>query len=72
MFFSIGKSKSSENIFSSAVQKRAQHPICRQKVLPEKISIQILLLFKLVQASKVDVMNDGIVQTMPLHRAERM
>jgi len=59
MFFSIGKSKSSENIFCSAVQKRAQHPICRQKVLPEKISIQILLLFKLVQASKVDVMNDG-------------
>jgi hypothetical protein len=39
--------------------KAAQHPICRQKVLPEKISIQILLLFKLVQASKVDKMNDG-------------
>jgi len=38
---------------------KAQHPICRQKVLPEKISIQILLLFKLVQASKVDKMNDG-------------
>jgi len=64
------KIKIGENIFcsavqkrfksgSKAVQKRAQHPICRQKVLPEKISIQILLLFKLVQASKVDKMNDG-------------
>jgi len=56
--FFIGKSKSVEINFAAQF-KAAQHPICRQKVLPEKISIQILLLFKLVQASKVDKMNDG-------------
>jgi hypothetical protein len=60
-FFPIGKSKSWQRwkYILQRGSKAAQHPICRQKVLPEKISIQILLLFKLVQASKVDKMNDG-------------
>lgn len=46
-----------------------KHPICRQKFYLKRF--QILLLFKLVQASKVDKMNDGVVQRMPLHRVER-